>query len=131
MKKIIALLLSCAFFATSFAQGNTQKNRHKTSRDDHYATTSQKRYEQRDDRWGNRDRHYSPGQRKANQIQQLNREYQYKMMAVQNNRYMNKRQKKHAIRDLQQEKTRKIRMINARYNQVASRNYDYNGRQRR
>jgi hypothetical protein len=131
MKKIIALLVSCAFFATSFAQGNSQKNRHKTSRDDYYAIASQKRYDQRDDRWRNGDRHYSPGQQKANQIQQLNREYQYKMMAVQNNRYMNKRQKKHAIRDLQQEKTRKIRMINARYNQVASRNYDYNGRQRR
>ena len=131
MKKIIALLFSCAIFASSFAQGNSQKNRHKTSRDDGYSTTSQKRYDPRDDRWYNNDRHYSSAQQKANQIQQLNREYQYKMMAVQNNRYMNKRQKRLAIRDLQQEKTRMIRMINARYNQVASRNYDYNGRQRR
>jgi hypothetical protein len=131
MKKIIALLVSSAIFASSFAQGNSQKNRHNNSRDDRYSTTYQKPYDQRDDSWHKQDRQYSSGQQKANQIQRLNREYQYKMMAVENNRYMNKRQKKLAIRDLQREKIDKIRMINARYNQVAARNYDNNGRQRR
>lgn len=130
MKKIVALLFTCAIFATSFAQGNSQKNRHRNYDDGRYATTHGKNYDHRKDSWDNRNRNYSSGQQKAQQIQQLNREYQYKMMAVQNNRYMNKRQKRQALRDLQQERARNIQMINARYNQVSARNYDYNGRQK-
>jgi len=130
MKKIVALLFTCAIFATSFAQGNYQRNRQGNYDDGRYASTSGKNYDHRNDNWDKRDRNYSSGQQKAQQIQQLNREYQYKMMAVQNNRYMNKRQKRQAFRDLQQERSRKLQMINGRYNQVSARNYDHNGRQR-
>jgi hypothetical protein len=114
MKKILILLLSTGLFSASFAQGNhQQKDRY--DRNDQYANASNGRYDNRNDHRFDNSRVSYKNQR-AIDIQRINREYNYKVQAINNNRYMRNRQKKLAIRDAQKERVNQIQMLNARYN---------------
>ena len=111
MKKILTLLFAAGLFTASYAQGN---HGHKgyDNRNDKYANTSHGRYDNRDHE---RDHRYSdgyiygPGNRsyayqRQMQIERINRNYYYKMMSIQHNRYMSRRQKKFAICDAKNER---------------------------
>jgi len=121
MKKILTLLLSAGIFTSSYAQKN-----HGHNGNDQYAVTSHGRYNHsdhdRDDR--NRNERYDRGnnsyayQRKI-QMDRINREYNYKVMSIERNRYMNRRQKRLAIRDAKNERNYQIQMINRRMNGYA------------
>ena len=116
MKKILTLLLSIGLFTASFAQSNHRSNRD-YNKDDQYANSSNGRYHDQHNRGSYDNRNVSYSNQRAEAIQKINRDYNYKVMSVQNNRYMKNRQKKAAIRDLQQERARQIQMVNERFNQ--------------
>jgi hypothetical protein len=115
MKKILTLLLSAGLFSASFAQGN-HRQRDRYDRNDQYANASNDRYENRNNRRVDNNRNVSYKNQRAIEIQRINREYNYKVQSIENNRYMKNRQKKLAIRDAKKERINQIQMLNARYN---------------
>jgi hypothetical protein len=115
MKTILTLLLSAGLFSASFGQGNSQHKRH-YNRNDQYANSSNERYDNRNDRRVYNNRNVSYKNQRAIEIQRINREYNYKVQSIENNRYMKNHQKKRAIRDAKKERINQIQMLNARYN---------------
>ena len=131
MKKIIALLLSAGIFTASYAQEN--HGHHKYKRNDQYASRSHRHYDNDDDDRDEQDRRggYQQGNRsyayqRQAQIDRINREYSYKVMWIQQNRYMNNREKRLAIRDAKKERNYKMQMINRNMNGYANNNYERN-----
>ena len=102
MKKIITLLFSLGVFVTSFAQYNQGHN----NRDDQYV------YNQRD-HYGKGN--YSSVKEKNFQLARINREYDYKIQAIKNNRYLNRREKKAAIKNAEKERKAQIKIVNERF----------------
>jgi len=115
MKKILMLFLSAGLFNASFAQGNSQHKNH-YDRNDQYANASNDWYDNRNDRRFDNNRKVFYKNQRAIEIQRINREYNYKVRAINNNRYMKNHQKKLAIRDAKKERTNQIQMLNARFN---------------
>ncbi len=124
MKKIITFLLSACIFTSSYAQRNHGHN-DKYDRNDQYASASHRGYDNddydRNDRYNNRNNSYA-NQRQI-QIERINREYNYKVLSIQHNRYMNNRQKRLAIRDVKKERNYQIQMINRHMNGYANNSY--------
>ena len=98
MKQIFTLLISLGAFATSFAQYNTGHN------GDHYA------YNQRSHFGDN----FSTGDKNF-QVEKINREFDFKIHAIQNNWNLGRHQKKVAIRNLERQRARQIQIVNARF----------------
>jgi len=106
MKLIFTILISLGAFATSFAQYNPN------NRDDHYVYNDSRRF------GGN----FSPRDEEF-QINRINREFDFKIHAIQNSWNLTHHQKRVAIRSLKRERARKIHNVNERfYNGI--RNYD-------
>ena len=122
MKKFITLLLAVAAFATSFAQNNHHQNnddwnhRPVSSRDDQYANSSHgNRDYDRDDRGHyNRGNRYSQKEREF-RIEQINRDFYFKVQAIKSDRYLRRREKRAAIRNAEIERTRQIQLVNERF----------------
>ena len=121
MKKLLTLLLSIGLFSATFAQGNHHKNEH-YKKNDHYAASGNGQYHRENNGRYYQKRNVSYSNQRAEAIQRINRVYKYKVMSIQNNRYMKKHQKKLAIRDLQRERVQQIQMVNRRFNESA---YNY------
>lgn len=128
MKKIITLLLSAGIFTASYAQEN-----HGHNRNDQYAAASHGRYDNRDHDRDDHDRRdgYQQGNRsyvyqRQMQIDRINREYSYRVMSIQQNRYMNNRQKRLAIRDAKKERNYQMQMINRNMNGYANNSHERN-----
>ncbi len=128
MKKIITLLLTAGIFTASYAQGN-HGHKGDYGRNDHYTNTSNGRYDK-----GNHDRdddHYNRNNSYANQrqmqMERINQEYNYQVMSIQQNRYMNNRQKRVAIRDAQKERNYKLQIMNRQMNGYANNGYGNSG----
>ena len=125
MKKIITLLFSVGAFATSFAQYNHQQNnddrnyRTENKRGDQYANSSNGNgnYGRDDKRRGhfNKGNNYSAKGREF-QIEKINRDFNFQIHAIQNDRYLRRREKKAAIRNAEIERSRQIQMVNERFN---------------
>ena len=125
MKKIITLLFSVGAFATSFAQYNQQQNnddrnyRTEGKRDDQYANSSNdnRNYDRNDKNWRpfHKGNYYSAKERDF-QIEKINREFYFKVEAIQCDRYLRRREKKAAIRHAKIERFRQIKMVNERFN---------------
>jgi hypothetical protein len=96
MKQIFTFLISLGTFATSFAQYSPDH------RDDRYAYN---------DHFNGK---FSPGD-KDFQIQKINREFDFKIQAIQNNWSLRRHQKKVAVRELERERLRQIQIVNARF----------------
>jgi hypothetical protein len=97
MKQIFALLICVGAFTTSFAQ-------YKPGHDDgRYA------YDQRN--------HIDRGHFESRdfQIQKINREFDFKIHAIESNWSLRRHQKKVAIRELERERARQIQIISARF----------------
>ncbi len=105
MKQIFALLICVGAFTTSFAQYRTGHD------DDRYA------YDQKN--------HFDRAHFESRdfQIQKINREFDFKIHAIENNWSLRRHQKKVAIRDLERQRDRQIAIINARFHE---RRRDYN-----
>lgn len=126
MKKIITLLFCTALLSSAFAQNNHHDD-----------------WNHDNDRHGNR-RHnnnhnvyqnnkYNTAQRDQ-LIQRINTQYDYKIQQVSIDRYMNRREKRRAIKSLQAQKEERINRIYSEYNNrhvyTGKRNHDdkHNGR---
>lgn len=116
MKRIIALLFFTGAVTTSFAQYDQRRDDDHNRGNGQYATADNGRYDHRNDRRSNDDRAIYSERERSYQVDRINREYNYKVMSIQNNRYMKKHQKKLAIRDAQRERERQIQMLQARFN---------------
>jgi len=112
MKKIITLLFAVGALATSsFAQYNHSNN---DDRQGQYGTGRNHGRDDRDWRHSNRGNDYSARTRDF-QIEKINRDFNYRIMAIQNDRYMRRREKKAAIREARNERARQIQMVNERF----------------
>ncbi|MEO8765893.1 MAG: hypothetical protein ABI416_16450 [Ginsengibacter sp.] len=116
MKKIITLLFSIGAFATSFAQYNHPQSHEE--REGQYANSSNGHS---DNRWGDNNRdhfdrnHNNSARSRDFQVARINREFDYKIQAIQNDRHMRHREKKAAIRYAQNERSRQLQMVNQRF----------------
>ena len=134
MKKMFTLLLSVGFFATSFAQNNRQQNDNNYGRNDRdiiASSASNSNVYGRDDHGMYDNRNNSFARERDAQIDRINRDFNYKIMAIQNNRYMRNHQKKLQIRDLTYERDRQLQMVNGRYNDQYRNAYGRNDQGRR
>lgn len=97
MKQIFTLLICLGAFTTSFAQ-------YRPGHDD-----DRNAYNQRDrfDRGRFESREF--------QLDRINREFDFKIRAVENNLSFRRHQKKVAIRNLERERARQIQIVNARF----------------
>ncbi|MEO8413580.1 MAG: hypothetical protein ABI472_07960 [Ginsengibacter sp.] len=100
MKKIITLLFSVGVFATSFAQNNPGRH----DRDDRYVYNRNDHFDKRG--FSERDRYF--------QVERINRKFEFKVRAIQNDRRLRRHQKKVAIRNAERERSIQIQMLNAR-----------------
>lgn len=135
MKKIITLLLCAAFFTTAFAQTSAEESRRiilgkqsksetdETEAKDVILGRKNKRISDDDRNYPNT-RTYPSGNREQ-RVEQVNREYDAKVQSIRNNRYLSSAEKQRAIRDLNNDRARKIRAINEKYgNNQRDRRYD-------
>ena len=131
MKKIITLLFSLGAFTISFAQYDHQRNnddrnyRTENKRDDQYAGSSNgdgyHDRDARDRRHSDKGNYYSAKERDF-QVERINREFDFRIQAIQSDRYLRRRAKRAAIRDAEIERSRQIQMVNERFNNNHSRN---------
>jgi hypothetical protein len=126
MKKIITLLLTAGIFTATYAQKN-HGHQDDYGRNDQYATTSNGRYDNgdqdRDDPYNRRNN--SNATQIQMQMERINQEYNYQVMSIQQNVYMNNRQKRLAIRDAQKERNYKLQMVNRQSNGYANNGNSY------
>lgn len=102
MKTIITLLFSFAF-ATTFAQYNHGEN----NRTDQYATNSRG--------YGRMQRGNFYDRRAISfQIEKINRDFDYKIRAIETDPYMRRREKRIAIRSAEYQRARQIKMVSQR-----------------
>ncbi len=144
MKKIITLLFCIALLSSAFAQNNHRdewKNDINNRDDPKYDNNRDdgKYNSDRDDRKNvnnstvYQNNRYGIAQRDQ-LIQRINREYDYKIQQVSYDRYMNRREKKRAIKTLEAQKAEQINQAYSeyknRYVYSDNRNHDYkqNGR---
>lgn len=105
MKKIITLVFCTGILSASYAQsGYQQDSRH----DNNYSAYNYHN--------GNGYGHYtSYWDQKRFEIERINHHYENAIAEISNNSYMNRRQKRRAIRDLQMERESKISMVSEKY----------------
>ena len=125
MKKIITLLFSFGVVATSFAQYDHQQNnddrnyRTENRRDDQYVNSfnGNGNYGRDDNAWRhfNRENIYSAKERDF-QIEKINRDFDFQVQTILNDRYLRHHEKKEAVRNAETERSRQIQLVNERFN---------------
>lgn len=125
MKKILTLLLAAGAFLTLHAQ-----SREETRRVILGSPKDNGNYGDRDRDvilGGNNNSRYPSTNRSYDnrqyQIDQINREYNAKIQSIRNNRYLSSQEKSRAIRQLEQDRQRRINDINRQYS-TSNRRYD-------
>jgi hypothetical protein len=111
MKKAITLLLSVALVSSAFAQYDNDQQR---GRDNDYGYSKTHDRDYGHDRGGKF--YYFTARERDMQIAQINREYSYKMQAVRNKFFMNRRHKERQLVILEQERSQEIRMVWFKFN---------------
>jgi len=118
MKKIITLLIAAFAFAGLQAQttedarrvilGKKKENSSQKDPGDIFGSREERRVNEEN---GTR---YPSGSREA-QIERINREYDYKIQTIRNNNSLSSAEKERIIRDLNNQRTKKIKQINNDY----------------
>ena len=115
MKKIITLLFCTVLISSTFAQTNHHNDRRYNN-----ATVYQNNKYRIDER--------------TEMIQRINRRYDFRIQQISNDRYMNRREKKRAIKSLEAQKREDIKRIYSEYNNryvySNNRNHDDNRKER-
>ena len=120
MKKILAVVFSLGLLSTAFAQGGYPR-----SGDYDYGRPTNPVYKDRSDRNGN---YFSARERDA-MITRINREFNFKIMAVRHDRFMRNAEKRRQIRFLEIRREQEIREVHLRFSrQRSNRDYDRNDR---
>lgn len=103
MKKFFTLLISAMLFSSAFAQHDKGRdkeyNRHEKKEDDHFG-----------------DRYSFNTRERDRQIMSINREYDYKIQAVNNKLFMNRFKKARIINALEDQRWAEVKMIYAKFN---------------
>jgi hypothetical protein len=109
MKKIFTLIISAMFFSSAFAQHNKgwdkEYDRHGKKEDNHF-----------------NDRYSYNTRERDRQIMNINREYDYKIQAVNNKLFMNRFKRAHIINALEDQRRDEIKMVYAKFNDRYRRN---------
>ena len=123
MKKIITLLFSVGVFTTSFAQYNGHRNSEDKNYgtenhwNDRYANSSQSNRDYgRAHKYGRPSRNNYSAQERNFQVEKINRDFNFHIRAIQNDRYLRRRQKKAAIREAERERARQLQIVYERFN---------------
>ena len=115
MKKIFTLLISGFMLTSAFAQYDGPKDEwNGKDRNDDYKDDGKNGYEKYDkfDRHDGRgNTYYFTAREKDMQINRVNREYDYKIGAVQNRFFMSRYEKMRQVRFLEEQRSREIRMV--------------------
>jgi hypothetical protein len=126
MKKIFTLLVAATLATSAFAQYNTgnQKNQgYDKGRD---VAVNDGRYKNDDNRYNDR---YSYNKRETEmKINQINREYDYKIQGVRNNYFMNRFKKERIINMLEMQRRDEIKMVFAKSYNRRDHDDDYGSR---
>lgn len=131
MKKIFTLLVSTAMLSTAFAQYGQKDQRDKGRDDQVYASNSNRDNDRYDKNYGKDGRGYERGtyvftlREKNMQIEQIYREYNYKIQSVKNKPFMAWFQKKRMINNLEAQRDAEICQVNDRFNSPKNRFGDY------
>ena len=116
MKKIITLILSAGLFTATYAQGHKDY----FGRNDRKIPNS---YAKNNKALHNRNVYRTNSFQKQRQVEKIDREFKYKVMAIQQNRHMTNRQKRLSIRDAKNERNYKMQMIKNNSSGYANSNY--------
>ena len=127
MKKILTLLLAAAMFSSAFAQYDPKDDWDKNNDGDVYAKDGKHRHD--DDR--NKGGYYFTTRERDMQIEQINREYDYRIQSVKNKFFMSWYQKKRQIEFLKDQRDREINMVYARFNDRRNKYNNYGHRDKR
>jgi hypothetical protein len=100
MKKIISLLLSTTIFTATYAQPHKGFDGPDMHHRPVYAPPHSTFHNHKLNRY-----------QKQKAIERINREYRFRVRAIEHNRYMTKRQKRLAIRDAKNERDYKLKSI--------------------
>ena len=123
MKKVFTLILSFSIVGLAMAQNSRIEEARRVIKGERSGTQTRE-----DGRvYRNGDATYPSGSREA-RIDEINREYNGKIQAIRNNKWMSAAEKERRIRILEDERTRRIREVNAEYgydnNTKKNRRYD-------
>ena len=110
MKKAITLLLSVALVSSALAQYDNDQQRGRDN-DYGYSKPHDRDYGHRGGKF-----YYFTARERDIQIAQINREYGYKMQAVRNKFFMNRRHKERQLAMLEQERSQEIRLVWLKFN---------------
>lgn len=122
MKKIFTLLVSTVMLSTAFAQYGQRDQRDKGRDDQVYASNSNRDNDRHDNKYRKDERGYERGtylftlREKNMQIEQIYREYNYKIQSVKNKPFMAWFQKKRLINNLEAQRDAEICQVNDRFN---------------
>src|SRR4051794_32189943 len=106
MKKLFAVLFSIGMVSTVFAQSNRHIDYPSNSRDVVLGQNNRNIYN--DNRYDN----YSFSDReRETRIAQVNREFDFRIQAVQRDRYLRNAEKKRQVRSLEIERAEQIRLV--------------------
>jgi len=111
MKKFFTLIISATLFTSAFAQ-------HEQGRD--------REYDRRDKKEDNRfnDRYSFNTRERDRQVMNINREFDYKIQAVNNKLFMNRFKKARIIEALEDQRRDEIKMVYTKFNDRHDHHYD-------
>jgi hypothetical protein len=138
MKKIFTLLFTTAMLSTAFAQYGQKDQRERGRDDDVYASNTNRDNSRYDNNYGKDRRGYERGtyvftfREKNMQIEQIYREYNYRIQSVKNKPFMGWFQKKRLIDNLEAQREAEICQVNDKFNSPRNQfgNYGRNERRR-
>jgi len=131
MKKIFTLFVSSVMLSTAFAQYGERDQRDRGRDDQVYASNSNRDNDRYENNYGKDRRGYERGTyvftlRERNmQIEQIYREYNYKIQSVKNKPFMGWFQKKRLISNLEAQRDAEICQVNDRFNSPRNHFGDY------
>lgn len=109
MKKIFTLLVSVFVLSSAFAQYDEKGDWANNNRQGDYKGDGKDKFDRHDDKF--RNTYYFSAREKDMQIAQINRNYDYKIQAVQNKFFMSWREKKRQISFLQDQRNCEIKAV--------------------
>jgi hypothetical protein len=122
MKKIFTLLFATAMLSTAFAQYGQKDQRDRGRDDDVYASNSNRDNGRHENDYGKDERGYERGayvftvREKNMQIEQIYRDYNYRIQTVKNKPFMAWFQKKRQIANLEAQRDAEICQVNNKFN---------------
>ncbi|MFM6926266.1 MAG: hypothetical protein ACKOU7_12245 [Ferruginibacter sp.] len=122
MKKIFTLLVSTAMLSTAFAQYGQRDQRNRENNDQVYAANTGRDYDRHDNSYGKDGRRYERRtyvftfREKNMQIDQIYREYNYRIESVKNKPFMSWYQKRRLVNNLEAQRDAEICQVNERFN---------------